>query len=232
MPRFVVTTLVVAGLMAAATTAQDYPHAFPRAGVTRVFDNPRVTVWEVNWIHGTEAPIHRHLYDMAGVYLRYGEVTVTRPDGVATSTPPFEVPRPHFQLKGITHREEARGKPGDPERLAIMVDLKDDPAPAFTVTTADPRAFPRAGAVNVLENARVRLWDYTWTPGSPTPRHLHDTDTIEVFVTGGRIRTRTADGQDEAHDVAFKSARWVPRGRVDTEEAVSGTPRAIVIEIR
>ncbi len=217
---------------AAFPAGQDYPHAFPRTGVTQLFDNPRVTVWEVNWIHGVKQPIHRHRYDMAGVYLRFGEITVTRPDGTATTGQTFEVPRPYFQLKDITHREEAMGKPGDPERLAIMVDLKDDPLPPFKLTATDPKAFPRDGAANVLENNRVRMWDYTWKPGAPTARHAHDTDTIEVFVTGGRIRTRAGDGKEETHDVAVKTARWVPRGRVDTEEAVAGSPRAIVVELK
>ena len=233
MHRYLQVAIVVCGLAAAAVlSAQEYPHAFPRTGVTQLFDNPRVTVWEVNWIHGVKQPIHRHRYDMAGVYLRYGDITVTTPDGTATTGQKFDVPRPYFQLKAITHREEAMGKPGDPERLAIMVDLKDDPVPPFQITGTDPRALPRDGAANVLENPRVRMWDYTWKPGAPTARHTHDTDTIEVFLTAGRIRTRTVDGKDETHDVAFKSARWVPRGRVDTEEAVSGSPRAIVIELK
>ncbi|MBZ5558932.1 MAG: hypothetical protein LAO77_16795 [Acidobacteriia bacterium] len=233
MHRYLVAAIVACGIAAATVlAAQDYPHAFPRKGVTQLFDNPRVTVWEVNWINGVKQPIHRHRYDMAGVYLRYGVITVTTPDGNATTGQPFDVPRPYFQPKGVTHREEATGTPGDPERLAIMVDLKDNFVPPLTVNGADPKAFPRDRATNVLENARVRMWDYTWKPGAPTARHTHDTDTIEVFVTGGRIRTRTADGKEETHDVAFKNARWVPRGRVDTEEAVSGAPRAIVIELK
>ena len=132
-------------------------------------------------IRGVKAPIHRHRYDLAGVYLRYGDITVTTPDGTATSGQKFEVPRPYFQLKNITHREEAMGKPGDPERLA---------------------------------------------------RRVHQSDTIEVFVTGGRIRTTTADGTQETHEVAFKTARWVPRGRRDREEAVAGSPRAIIVELK
>jgi len=211
--------------------AQDYPHAFPRTGVTRLFDTERVTVWEVNWIHGAKQPIHRHLYDMAGVYLRFGEITVTAPDGTATTGKPFDVPRPYFQRKGITHREEALGRPGDPERLAIMVDLKDVAAPPLAI--AGPAAqFPRAGATNVLENDRVRMWDYTWKPGVPAGPHTHDTDTIEVFVTGGTIRSTAPDGKTETYEVAFKTARFVPRGRVDREEAVAGEPRAIVIEVK
>ena len=113
-------------LMGEALDAQDkeYPHAFPRKGVTQLIDNPRVTVWEVNWRHGDEQPYHRHRYDMAGVYLRYGPIVVTSVDGKASSGSVFEVPRPYFQPKDITHREEAHS-PGQPERLAIMVDLKD-----------------------------------------------------------------------------------------------------------
>src|SRR5215831_2600859 len=92
------------------TAAEDYPHAFPRAGTTKLFDNERVTAWEVHWLKDVAQPIHRHRYDMAGVYLRYGPIRVTSPDGkVSPDRPPFEVPRPYFQKKGITHKEEATG---------------------------------------------------------------------------------------------------------------------------
>ncbi len=77
-------------LMGEALGAQDakdkeYPHAFPRKGVTQILDNTRVTVWEVNWRHGDEQPYHRHRYDMAGVYLRYGPIVVTALDGSRNS---------------------------------------------------------------------------------------------------------------------------------------------------
>ena len=235
MRRQLTTVMALGGVLLAASLlgAQDYPHAFPRTGVTKLFDTERVTVWEVNWIHGVKQPIHRHRYDMAGVYLRFGEITVTTPDGRATTGQAFDVPRPYFQRKDITHREEAMGKPGDPERLAIMVDLKDVMVPAFVPAAGGPAAqFPRGGATNVLENERVRMWDYTWRTGAPTGMHTHDTDTIEVFASGGTIRTKTPDGKVETHDVAFKTARLVPRGRVDSEEAIAGSPRAIVVEVK
>ncbi len=235
MRRYLATAIVVSGVVAAGQwlAAQEYPHAFPRTGTTQLVDNERLTLWEVNWIHGVKQPIHRHRYDMAGVYLRFGEITVTTPDGKATTGQTFPVPRPYFQLKEITHREEAMGKPGDPERLAIMIDLKDVRVSAFQAPAGAPDAqFPREGAADVLDNARVRMWDYTWQPGKPTAMHTHTTDTIEVFVTGGTIRTRTAAGVEETHAVAFKTARFVPRGRVDSEDAVAGSPRAIVVELK
>jgi hypothetical protein len=224
--------LCLAGV-SAALLAQDYPHAFPRTGVTRLFDNDRITVWEVNWKNGVPQPIHRHRYDMAGVYLRYGRITVTTPDGRATTGPPFEVPRPYFQVKDVTHREEAVGAPGDPERLAIMVDLKDLPSPP----PIEPQPglgpwFPHEGARMVLDNPRVRMWDYTWTSGQPVARHVHTSDAVVVFVSGGVLKTTGADGTIETQTVNYKDAPFVPRGRVDTEEAVGGSPRAIVIELK
>jgi hypothetical protein len=228
---FVIAVLAMLAASALMVAADDYPHAFPRTGVTRLLDHERFTMWEVNWKIGVPQPIHRHRYDMAGVYLRYGTITVTTPDGKATTGEVFPVPRPYFQVKDITHREEAVGAPGDPERLAIMVDLKDVTVAPFP-TASDATAFPRAGAKNVLDNARIRMWDYTWNAGTPTPRHVHDTDTIEVFVDGGTIRTTSKDGKPETHTVAFKDARFVPRGRIDIEEAISGSPRAIVIELK
>ena len=235
MKKIIATTIAIAVAVFSSpalthSTGDDYPHAFPRKGVTQLLDNERFTMWEVNWKIGVPQPYHRHRYDMAGVYLRFGKITVTTPDGKATTGEVFQVPRPYFQLKDITHKEEAVGAPGDPERLAIMVDLKDVSVTPFPASS-DATAFPREGARNVLENARIRMWDYTWKSGAPTPRHVHNTDTIEVFVDGGTIRT-TASGKQETHTVAFKNARFVPRGRVDTEEAVSGSPRAIVIELK
>jgi len=224
--------VVACVLQVAAGAAQVYPHAFPRTGTRQIVDNPRVTVWEVNWQHGVKQPYHRHRYDMAGVYLRYGVITVTQLDGTATSGQVFEVPRPYFQPKGITHREEANGKPGDPERLAIMIDLKDAPASTAPLATAVPPAFPRDGARNVLENARIRMWDYTWPVDAPAREVQYATDAVEVVVTGGTLVSRGADGRDTTRVVAPKDARFIARGTVETVRATAGSPRTVTVEIR
>ena len=78
-----------------------------------------------------------------------------------TRAPSSPVPRPYFQPKGITHREEAV-TPGAPERLAIMVDLKEAATDMMYIDDPEPSAYPRDGAKNVLENPRVRMWDYTF----------------------------------------------------------------------
>ena len=223
--------LTVATVVAVAATAE-YPHAYPRKGVTKVFENDRVIIWNVTWLQNVPQPIHRHLYDMAGVFLHYGFINVTTPEGKVSPSGPFEVPRPYFQKAGITHKEEAVGKPGDPERMAIMVDLKE-PAATGAIEKSDLQpAFPREGAKDAVDNERVREWDYTWVPKKLVPTHVHERDSVEIFVTGGTLRYKDQAGREETKTFAAKDARFIPRGRVDSEESIDGSPRAITIELK
>ncbi len=228
--------LLAAALGCRALSDDTYPHAFPRTGTVKLFENDRVAVWEVNWLKGVMQPVHRHRYDMAGVYLRFGQITVTPPNEPVPENPKpgavWEVPRPYYQPKGVTHREVAFGGPNDPERLAIMCDLKDFTPPPFQIPAGMKPAFPREGAKAAIDNARVIEWDYTWKPGVPVATHVHDKDSIEVFFEGGTIKRHFADGHDEIQEVKFKDARWVPRGQIDSEEAIAGSPRAVIIELR
>lgn len=227
---------VVAGLAVPtprlAAQAPEYPHAFPRKGVTQILDNVRVTVWEVNWHHGDAQPVHRHKYDMAGVYLRWGPITVTNLDGSTVESPEFPIPRPYFQPKNITHREEAHGAPGTPERLAIMVDLKDAVTDMMMIDDPEPSAYPRDGAKNVLENPRLRMWDYTYAANGPAVKRVYRNDVVEVVVTGGTVRVTGPDGKPETRILAPKQARYISRGALLTEQGVSGSPRVIAIELK
>lgn len=237
--RSIATLVTACGLLGSLTLggerlgAQEpaYPHAFPRKGVTQILDNVRVTVWEVNWRHGDKQPVHRHLYDMAGVYLRYGPITVTALDGTENKGAEFPVPRPYFQGKGITHREEAVS-PGAPERLAIMVDLKESATDMMYIDDPEPSAYPRDGAKNVLENPRIRMWDYTYAAGGPAVKRVYRSDVVEVVVEGGTVKVTGPDGKAETRTLAPKQARYINRGTVQTEQGVSGSARVIAIELK
>lgn len=220
-----------ASLAPTLAAQQDYPHAFPRKGVTQILDNVRVTVWEVNWRHGDRQPVHRHLYDMAGVYLRWGPITITDLDGKENEIPDFPVPHPYFQRSGITHREEAV-TPGAPELLAIMVDLKEAVTDMMVIDADEPPAYPRDGAKNVLENQRIRMWDYTFTPNGPAVARAYRSDVVEVVVTGGDVRVTMPGGKTETRTLAPKQARYITRGTVQTEQGIGGSPRVIAIELR
>lgn len=233
MPRNTIVTLVIASVLSSGLAlAQTYPHAFPRKGASLLFENERVMVWDATWPIGVDQPIHQHKYDMAGVYLRYGQIKVTSLDGRVTVARPFDVPRPLYQAKGVTHKEEAVGGAGDPERRAIMVDIKEYTPPPFMPKPGLDPAFPREGAKDAIDNARVRIWDYTWPAKKPLTQHVHDKDSVEVFVEAGTLVTKTAAGHEESKTVAYGDARFVPRGQVDTEEAVGGQPRAFIIELK
>jgi hypothetical protein len=223
--------LFLAAPLAILVGAQTYPHAFPRKGVTRLFENERVTAWDVRWLRDVPQPVHRHQFDMAGVYTVYGPIRVTSPDGAVSPVTPFEVPRPYFQPKGVTHKEEAIGFPGAPEREAVMLDLKDVSFPPVTKAGV-PAAFPRDGARKAIDNERVFEWDYTWTTGRAVAQHIHERDSVEVFFDPGTIRYRAADGKEETKTFKRKDARFVPRGTIDSEEAVSGSPRAVIVELK
>jgi hypothetical protein len=225
---------VLAAFLSMNAVADDYPHAFPREGTKQLFDNERVTAWRVEWLRDIKQPIHRHRYDMAGVYLRYGPIRVTSPEGVASpQRPAFEVPRPYFQKKDITHREEMIGfAPDASQRLAVMFDLQEVSVAPVTPPSGVPTAFPREGAIKAIDNERVTEWDYTWTSGRVIATHMHDKDSVQVFYQGGTIKFTTADGKSETKRFAFGDARFIPRGTVETEEAVEGSPRAITIELK
>src|SRR5262245_29736017 len=198
----------VAVLLPIVACAEEYPHAFPRTGTKQLFDNERVTAWEVIWKKDVPQPIHRHRYDMAGVYLRYGPIRVTSPEGaVSPQRPPFEVPRPYFQPKNITHREEMIGfAPDAPERLAILFDLSEVNVAHVRPPQGMPPAFPREGASKAIDNERVTEWDYTWNAGRAVSTHMHQKDSVQVFFQGGTLRFTSRDGKVETKTFAFGDA--------------------------
>lgn len=215
-------------------TEVEFDHAFPREGVTQLFDNERVTAWRVNWIKDIEQPYHKHRYDMAGVYLRWGPIRVTRIDGTYSPTSePFPIPRPYFQLKDILHKEEMIGFPAEsPERLAIMFDLKEVSKAPVQPAAGMPLAFPRAGAEAAIDNHRVTEWVHSWNQGESIPLHLHDKDSVQVFFEGGTIQFTNAAGAIETQTFANGDTRFIPAGTIDAEVATSGTPRAVTIELK
>jgi hypothetical protein len=217
-----------------SATAEDYPHAYPREGVTKIFENERGIVWDVHWLPGIPQPYHRHQYDMAGVYLRYGPITVTQLDGsVNPQRPPFAIPRPYFQPAGVTHKEEMIGFPEDsPQRWAVMFDLKEIDKPPVALPTGVPAFFPRSGAEAAIDNERVTHWDYTWSIGETVERHMHNKDSLQVFYQAGSIQFTDAQGNVRTEDFAYGDVRYIEAGTIESEVALSGPPKAITIEVK
>ena len=219
--------VVVGGLTwacAGTLIAQDYPHAFPRAGTTKLLENERVIVWDATWPDGVPQPYHRHRYDMTGVFFRWGPLRVTRLDGTFTANPePFEVPWVFFQGKGVTHKEEGIGTP---ERHSLMVDIKEYSGQPREVPGDLRTAFPRPEAEIELDNPRVTVWDTRW-PEAEDTFHVHARDTVVIFIEGGKLRTRDPDGFEQLTRYFPEDLLFFPAGTAHASTTVGMSPRAM-----
>ncbi len=212
----------------AAPPSANLPPPFPRAGAKQLLDNERVTVWDVVWPKGQPTALHRHPYALAGVYLDPGTRVITATDG-STRNVSNEPGGVTFQLKGLTHVEEGTS---DPPLHAIMIELKQD-APVGDDASPDlPPAFPRDGAKQLLDNDRVRVWDYAFTPHRVGPLHRHVRDAVAVWLEGGKLRTTPRDGAPSVNTQTKFTATYSRRGTVHTEEAIEGAPHAYVFELK
>ncbi|MFZ3365532.1 MAG: hypothetical protein WA239_00255 [Candidatus Sulfotelmatobacter sp.] len=115
---------------------------------------------------------------------------------------------------------------------SFVIALKDHPVAPIANTTGYPLAFPRPGSRKILENERVIVWDYTWTPGVATPMHFHDKDTVVVYLDGGDLKSTTPDGQATVNSYKFGMVRFNLRDRTHTETLIRGKQHAIITELK
>jgi predicted metal-dependent enzyme (double-stranded beta helix superfamily) len=200
--------LALAGLV-----PQSYPPAYPRPGATKLFENSRVVVWNIAWLKGQPSPLHRHIYDLVGIYYQPGDRMIIAVDGSKrpVTTKAGDIA---FQLKGITHIEE--GTSDSPLR-AVFVEMKDD-GPGNRVTAAPsgaPPPFAEIGAKSLLDNERVAVWTYNFSAGTQGRRHRHVRDAVVVWIEGTTPRTA-----------------FVPAGTTHAEEQAGVTAQATVFELK
>jgi hypothetical protein len=218
-------TLAVAAILA----AQSYPPPFPREGATKLIENERVVVWDVTWVKGIPTPMHQHTVDVVGVTLVPGAVRATTPDGTTRESSLDQVGAVSSGGKGLVHTEVGTS---DAPRRAILVELKDLQKEPLAAPPGVAPAWPRDGASKILDNDRVVVWDYRFQADREIPLHFHDKDAVVIELEPGVTRSVSADGLLEESTWEGKRARFAPRGRIHREEVVSGTPRAIVIELK
>jgi hypothetical protein len=113
-----------------------------------------------------------------------------------------------------------------------VIELKDYVLAPIANTTGLPLAFPRPHVTKLLENDRVVVWDYVWTPGEATPMHFHDKDTLVVYEADGALKSTTPDGKSVVNDYKFGDIRFNKRDRSHTELSASGKPHAVIVELK
>jgi len=193
----------------AAPPQVDLPPAYPRPGATKILDNDRVQVWDIAWLRGQPSPLHRHIYDLVGVYYEPGDRIVVSPEGVKrpVATKAWDIA---FQRSGVTHIEE--GVSDSPLR-AIFVEIKQSGLYAAHNAPSGARVFAGEGATQKLDNDRVIVWEYTRP--SDTQRHLHVRDGVVVAFRGGK-----------------PSVTWIGGGALHENESTGDASRVYVFEIK
>jgi uncharacterized protein YjlB len=212
-----------------SSRGQDLPPAFPREGATQVLDNAWGTAWDVTWAPNMPTAMHRHAYDYVGVELVDSTFNLTAPSG-QPRTSSLKKGDCYFLPKGITHIEE--GLSSNPPRHAILIDLKDSRPPSPDNTTGYPTAFPRDAAKKIVDNQRVTMWDYTWTPGQTAPTYFYEKAAFTIFVDDGQLNLTGPDGKSEVRVFNAGQILFTPGGTARSEEAMKNAVHAIIIELK
>lgn len=129
----------------------------------------------------------------------------------------------------------ALGRAGSTPALkgrTIVIELKDHAPSAIPNKSGYPNAFPRPGSKKLFENAKVIVWDYTWTPGVATPMHFHDKDVVVTYLKDGSLQSTTPTGQQTMNNYTFGTVKFNAKDRIHTETLVRGSQRAIIVEFK
>src|SRR4051812_47369400 len=159
-----VAVLAVALQIIAGAQTAPLPPAYPRPGTTLMLENPRVLVWNIAWLK-QQYPLHRHPYDLVGVYYANGDRSIVATDGSRrpVSTKAWETA---FQKSGVTHVEE--GTSDNPLR-AVFVEMKEGSAREASASPSSS-GLSAAGGVQRFDNERATIWEFV-PPAARSHRH-------------------------------------------------------------
>ena len=210
--------------MSTPAFAQTYPPAYPRPNATKIIDNNRINGWDVYWIKNQPTPLHKHILDQFSITVRGGLLRVSPAGGPWGEAHMSKIGSVNFVPAGTTHMEEGLS---DIPQHKIMLEVKPSPPNPDVHGTS-----PSEGAVKVFENARLIAWDLTWRQGQEISRPQENLDSVTVFLDGGTIRST---GNGAPMNIARKSgdAIYTEHGMpAHTEKALTGAPRAIIVELK
>ncbi len=228
MKKYVLVTLLLVCVVALSAQVA-LPPPFPRTNATKLLDTDRITVWDIVWPKGQPTAMHRHVYDQVGTYYARGGRLITTPDGTVRAVI-TEVGSLSTTRKGTTHIEEGNS---DPPLRAVFIELKQETASGLPdADVGGPAPFPRDDAKQILDDERVTAWDYTWASGSQRLRYRPARETVIVWLGSGTVRVRQRGRDATVSDVNAGTMHHLIRGSKETLEVVSGSPRAILFQLK
>ncbi len=117
---------------------------------------------------------------------------------------------------------------------------KELPVIAFTLLACGALAASRSllalsldGGKQVVDNARVTVWDVIWPSDAHGPIQRMTTDTVTVALTDGPIRVVDLTGTEKTVTRKIGDVRYGLKGDGHREESVgAAVPHDIVIELK
>jgi quercetin dioxygenase-like cupin family protein len=187
-----------------------------------VIDNERVTVRDIALEQGKPGPAIEHAGDYVVLYVKGARIRAANGKTAAHASGSA-----YFGHGGTTSDTATGGAAHE-----VVVDLKDAPSKTVPNTTGLPPAFQRPGSKKVFENDKVRVWNYAWQPGKPTPMHFHNTEVVVTYLGDGDVASTTPDGKKTVThhnpgDIVFNTAN-----RSHSEELVKGEQSGIMMELK
>jgi hypothetical protein len=192
-----------------------------------LIDNERVTVWDVPLAAGASGPVTSKSEDTVILFLEGGRIrTVDGSGKTSVATRNFGdsvfVPKGTESIDTLVSGRAAH---------EVVISLKDHPVPAIANTSGYPTAFPRPGAVKVLDTPRFTTWYYSWTKDVPTGMHFHDKDFVVVFRFDSVQSISTPDGAGHANDVKAGDILYLKRGLTHSEGLTTERQSAVYLEL-
>jgi hypothetical protein len=171
-----------------------------------IIENDRVIVWDL--AAGQQLPEAARQYDVVKVSFAHGSGSA------------------------VFEKKNEQSAPGPVSMRTMVVALKDYSVPPIPNKTGLPSAFPRPGVKKLIDNDRIVTWEYTWTPGVPTPMHFHDKDVVLVYLDDGALQSTTPDGKKVVNEYSYGQIKFNPGNRSHTELLVKGHQHAIMTELK
>jgi len=191
-------------------------------------DNEHVIVWDITLAQGESSPSTPHDLDAVVLIVEGGSMRAH--DGHGHS----RVIERHFGEGRFVPRgtDEVDTLIGTGSAHEVLIALKNYPRPPRASSPKYPDAFPRVGAVKLFENRRVILWNYTWTPGRPTPMHIHDKDFVVAFRYDSSQVIVEPGGSSHVNSVKAGDTLYLQHGLTHSEGTLSERQSAVYMELK
>jgi hypothetical protein len=118
--------------------------------------------------------------------------------------------------------------PGDDD-AAVVIDVKAASLP-HNIELAP--AYPRPGARLLADASGAAVWEQRFVPGTPGRMRSYARDTVIAWLSGGAVRIRRLYEPAEQRVLAPRSLDFVSAGAARLEEALQGSSRAVIVELK